>query len=167
MAATLQFWGGLVLTAMVAIPAAPVDHAPELRARFERETNPVRRAKMMQKLGAAEFRDIENDVADARFAMAATMLHQYRLEVEQCSKELDATGDNAEKHPDGFKQLQISIRESLERLDRLISTMTASQQVPLRADRNRLEELNSHLLEELFPQAPNRRHRDGHHIPIP
>lgn len=167
MAATLQFWGGLVLAALVASPSYPVDRTPDLRARFEHETNPVRKAKLMQKLGAAEFRDIEKNVANSKFAMAAEILHQYRSEVEKCSKELDATGIDAEKRPDGFKQLQISVRESLERLDRLISTMTADQQVPLRADRDRLEELNSHLLQELFPRAPNRRLRDRYHIPIP
>ncbi|HVB85052.1 MAG TPA: hypothetical protein VNK23_00090 [Candidatus Dormibacteraeota bacterium] len=167
MAATLQFWGGLVLAALVANPASPVDRTPELRARFEHETNPAHKAKLMQKLGAAEFKDIEKDVANSQFASAADLLHQYRNEVELCSKELDATGVNAEKKPDGFKQLQISVRESLERVDRLISTMTADQQVPLRADRNRLEELNSHLLQELFPRAPNRRLRDRYHIPIP
>lgn len=167
MAATLQFWGGLVLAALIAVPASPVDRTPELRARFDRETNPIHKATLMQKLGAAEFKDIEKDVANSQFAMAANILHQYRAEAQQCSKELDATGINAEKKPDGFKQLQISVRESLERLDRVISTMTADQQVSLRADRDRLEELNSHLLQELFPRAPNRRLRDRYHIPIP
>jgi hypothetical protein len=166
-AASLQVWGGFVLAALVAIPGAPVDRTLELRSQFERETNPVHKAKLMQKLGAAEFKDIERNVADSQFATVAEILRQYRTEVEQCSKELDAAGINAGKHPDGFKQLQISVRESLERLDRLISTMTADEQIPLRSDRVRLEELNSHLLQELFPGAPNRRHRDGHRIPIP
>jgi len=166
-AATLQFWGGLLLAALVVSPASPLDRTPEIRARFERETNPVHKAKLMQKLGAAEFKAIEKDVANSQFAMAAGVLHQYSAEAQQCSKELDATGVSAENKPDGFKQLQISVRESLQRLDRLISTMTADQQVPLRADRNRLEELNSHLLQELFPRAPNRRQRDGARVAFP
>jgi hypothetical protein len=166
-AATLQFWGGLVLAALVASPASPVDRTPELRARFEHETDPIRKAKLMQKLGSAEFNDIEKHVAHSQFALAENVLHQYRMQAELCSKELDATGINAAKKSGGFKQLQISVREALRRLDRLISTLTADQQVPLRADRNRLEELNSHLLQELFPREPNGRHRDRYHIPFP
>jgi hypothetical protein len=162
---TFQFWGGLFLAALVASPAVPRDRTPELRARFERETNPVHKAELMQKLGSAEFKDIEKYVAASQFSMAAEVLHQYRTEVELCSKELDATGINAAKKSKGFKQLQFSVREALRRLDRLISTMTADQQLLFRRDRDSLEELNSHLLQQLFPGEHN--HHDHHHIPFP
>jgi hypothetical protein len=164
-AITFQFWGGLFLAALVAIPAAPRDRTPELRARFERETNPVHKAQLMQKLGSAEFKDIEKYVAASQFSRAAEVLHQYRSEVELCSKELDATGINAEKKPKGFKQLQFSVRDALRHLDRLISTMTTDEQIPFRRDRDSLEELNSHLLQQLFPREQNQRHH-GHHFPF-
>jgi len=161
-AVTFQFWGGLFLAALVAIPAAPRDRTAELRARFERETNPVHKAQLMQKLGSAEFKEIEKYVAASQFSPAAEVLHRYRSEVELCSKELDAAGISAEKRPKGFKQLQFSVREALRRLDRLISTMTADEQLPFRRDRDSLEELNSHLLEQLFPREHDHRHHAHH-----
>ncbi|MGH9715795.1 MAG: hypothetical protein ACRD4R_03565 [Candidatus Acidiferrales bacterium] len=166
MAATLQFWGGLILAALVVSPAARPDRAPELRARFEHETNPVRKAKLMQKLGSAEFKDIEKDVAAGRLAQAARIFHQYRAEAELSSKDLDETGVNAVKKSAGFKQLQFSVREAVRRADRLISTMTVDRQIPFRRDRDSLEELNSHLLQELFPREKNRSRRNYHHIPF-
>jgi hypothetical protein len=156
--------GGLFLAALVLRPA-PRDYTLELRARYERETNPVHKAELMQKLGAAEFREIEKDIANRQFDAAAQMLDQYHAEVEECSKQLDQAKINAEKKPAGFKQLQISVRESLERLDRLIAGMTADEQERFRHDRDDLEQLNSHLLEELFPSSRPR--RNYHHIPLP
>jgi hypothetical protein len=161
---TLHFWGGLFFAALILGPALPRDHTSELRDRFERETNPVHKAELMQKLGAAEFRDIEQDVAAGEIPLAIQALDRYHSDVEECSKLLDQAGIDAVKKPAGFKQLQISVRESLRRLDRLISTMTADQQRLFRHDRDDLEELNSHLLQELFPRERN---RNGHrHFPL-
>ncbi len=165
MAPYLPIAGGLFFAALVLSPAIPRENTPELRARYERETNPVHKAELMQKIGAAEFREIEKDVADRQFDSAAQVLDQYHSEAEECSKELDQTNINAVKKPAGFKQLQISLRESLERLDRMIPTMTADEQARFRHDRDDLEELNSHLLQELFPGPRSR--RNYHHIPLP
>lgn len=164
MAASLHFCAGLFFAALILSPA-PRDNTPELRTRFERETNPVHKAELMQKLGAEEFREIEKDVASRQFDAAAQLLDRYHDEAEGCSKQLDQANLDAEKKPAGFKQLQMSVRESLERLDRLIAGMTADEQARFRHDRDDLEELNSHLLQELFPgQHP---HRNYHHIPLP
>jgi len=161
----LRFFGGVVFAALVLGPALARDDISELRARFQSESNPVPKAKLMQKLGAAEFREIEKDVAARQFDAAAQVLDQYHAEAQECSKLLDAAKIDAVKKPAGFKQLQISVRESLERLNRLISTMTADEQVRFRHDRDDLERLNSHLLQELFPRERPR--RSYHHIPIP
>lgn len=166
MAVTQQFWGGLALAALLA-SAAPRDHTSELQARFARETNPVHKAKLMQKLGADEFRDIERYAANSQFSLAAAMLHQYHQEAEEASQALDEAGLNAEKKPSGFKQLQFSVRDSLGRLDRIISTLTVSEQTPFRRDRDSLEKLNSHLLHELFPREKNHYHPRHHRFPFP
>lgn len=165
MTPSLHLFGGFIFAALVLSPAMPRDNTSELRARFERESNPVHKAELMQKLGAAEFRELEKHAADKHFSEAAQVLSQYHSEAESCSKALDQANINAAKKPAGFKQLQMSVREALRRLDRLISTMTADDQRLFRKDRDSLEELNSHLLQELFPgQRPRRSY---HHIPIP
>ncbi|MGA9884238.1 MAG: hypothetical protein WBQ34_11010 [Candidatus Acidiferrales bacterium] len=165
MASSLHFSGGLLFAALVLGPGLPRDHTAELRVRFQREMNPVHKAELMQKLGAAEFREIERDVTNRQFHDALQILGQYHSEVVQCSKELDHANIDPVKKPSGFKQLQISVREALERIDRLISTMTSDEQVQFRHDRDDLETLNSHLLQELFPRERPR--RNYHHIPIP
>lgn len=165
MPALLPLCGTLFLAVLVAAPAAPRDDTSKLLARFEQETNPVHKAEQLQKLGSAEFREIEKDVRNRQFGAAAQMLRRYHDQAEQCSKLLDETHIDAVKKPAGFKQLQISLREALERLDRLIATMTADEQARFRHDRDDLEELNSYVLQELFPGP--KPHRSYHHIPIP
>ncbi|MGH9738758.1 MAG: hypothetical protein ACRD4X_09240 [Candidatus Acidiferrales bacterium] len=165
MASSLHFSGGLLFAALVLSPGLPRDHTAELHARFQRETNSVHKAELMQKLGTVEFHEIERDVTNRQFHDALQILDQYRSEVEQCSKELDHANIDPVKKPSGFKQLQISVREALERIDRLISTMTSDDQLQFRHDRDDLERLNSHLIQELFPRERPR--HNYHHIPIP
>jgi hypothetical protein len=161
----LRSFGGIVLAALALQPAIARDNITELLARFQSESNPVHKAKLMQKLGAAEFHEIEKAVANRNFDRAAHLLDQYHAQAQECSEQLDKANIDAVKKPAGFKQLQISVRESLERLDRLISTMTADEQARFRHDRDDLERLNSHLLQELFPREHPR--HSYHHIPIP
>lgn len=125
----------------------------ELRTRFNQETNAVRKAKLMKDLGDAEFKDIDRDVDTGKLSDAATAFERYRDEVRSCQQALDATGSNAEKHSSGFKQLEISVRESLRRLDLIIPTLTRDQQSRLLAVRGDLSQINQHLLQELFPHA--------------
>jgi hypothetical protein len=130
------------------------DRTSELRSRFAQETNAVRKARMMPDLGDMEFREIAKDAEDQRLPEALTSLRQYRDQARACSKALDALGVDAEKRPSGFKQLQISLSESLRRLDTLLVGMTRDEQSPFLEVRKDLDEMNRHLIEELFPPRP-------------
>jgi hypothetical protein len=120
-------------------------------AKFERETDPVRKAKVLVDLGRAEFDQIESEVANNNFAGAAEELRKYQEQVDSTSKALDATGRNAAKHAAGFLQLQISVREGLRRLNNILVGLTSDRQKPFLEVRANLDTLNRHLLAELFP----------------
>jgi len=137
----------------------------ELRQRFAQESDPVRKAKKMPQLGEAEFHQIQKDVAGEQFTEALALLRQYRGEVQSCLQGLDATGVNAEKHSSGFRQLQISLRESLRRLDTMIPLISPEAQSGFTGTRQALSEMNRHLIEELFPrpkQPPTKGPSPGH-----
>jgi len=124
----------------------------DLRQRLAQESDPVRKAKKMPQLGEAEFRQIQKEVASEQFSEALALLRQYRGEVQSCLQGLDATGANAEKHSSGFRQLQISLRESLRRLDAMIPLISPETQPGFIETRADLDEMNKHLIEELFPR---------------
>lgn len=144
----------LLLVALLAGATMAREQTAELRARFDQESNPVRKAKMMPKLGSAQFSDIESDVAASNMQGALDILRQYRTEAGTCMNGLDATGVDAEKHSAGFKSLQISLREALRRLDSLMASLTADQQTPFLDIRKELDQMNRHLIHELFPREP-------------
>ncbi|MGC2420532.1 MAG: hypothetical protein WA405_02665 [Candidatus Acidiferrales bacterium] len=150
----LRIGGPLVAFALLAGPALPQNRTEQLRARWEQETDAFHKAKIMTKLGDAEFQDISREAAAEDFPAALAGFQQYRDEARRSVEALDAKSLNAEKHPAGFKQLQISVRESLRRINELIAGLTADQQEPFLAVRKDLEELNRRLIHELFPGLP-------------
>lgn len=144
---------GIVLVALaLASPSFSQTRIEDLRQRLTQESDPVRKAKKMPELGEAEFRQIQKEVASEQFDDALALLRQYRAEVRSCLQGLDATGANAEKHSSGFRQLQISLREALRRLDTMIPLISPDAQSGFIETRADLNEMNKNLIEELFPR---------------
>ncbi|MGA7915268.1 MAG: hypothetical protein WCA00_08545 [Candidatus Acidiferrales bacterium] len=130
------------------------DRVPELRARFQSETNPVHKAKMIPRLADAEFSDIQNQVAAGNLADAAAIAAQVRDEARTAQAALDGTKRDAEKHPEGYRQLQISVRESVRRLNDLLTGMAGDEQKPFQEARDDLEKMDRQLIHQLFPDRP-------------
>ena len=143
-----------VMAFSVCLSMLPQDRVEEVRARFERELDPVNKAKLMPALGEAEFRQIQKDVAAGDTTDALAGFRKYREEAQTCAKELDSKAIDAEKHPAGFKQLQLSLRQSLRRLEDVLVTLPGDDQKPFLELREDLELLDRHLIHELFPSQP-------------
>jgi hypothetical protein len=141
----------ILLLAVVSGPSPAQDRLMQFRSRFQKETDPVHRAKLMPQLGEAQFQEIDKDLASEKLQDAILILQQYRDEAQLCGNALDAKGANAEKHPSGFKELELSLRESLRRLDDILVSFAPDAQGPFRAVRNDLDELDRHVIRELFP----------------
>lgn len=151
---TLRLLGALIVAALLPLSISLQDRIGDLRARFTRESNPVQRAKLMRQLGEEEFRKIGTAVAAGELSDAVSTLSQYRSEVQLCEKGLETSGINAEKHSAGFKQLEISLRETLRDLDELIVRVPADEQVPFVDARKELSEVSQRLMRKLFPREP-------------
>jgi hypothetical protein len=135
-------------------PFVEQDRLAQLRSRYDRESDPVRKAKRLVPLGDAEFDDIQKQMADGNMSRALGELREYQTQVDAVEKGLDAKGRNAEKHPNGYKELQFSVRESLRRLNNVMVNLTSDQQPPFLEIRKSLEDLNHRLITELFPSQP-------------
>jgi hypothetical protein len=144
----------LLMAALLGGPALADEGTAALRSRFDAESDPVRKAKLMPKLGEAEFRDIRKDIDEDRLSDAVAVLKQYRDEAQLCANRLDAAKIDAEKHSSGFKELQISLRESLRRLNEITRGLSADDQALFLEVREDLDEINRHMIQELFPHEP-------------
>jgi hypothetical protein len=145
----------------------PQNSTAELRSRFSHETDPVRKAKLLVPLGEAEFRDILKDTDSDNFGEALAIFQQYRDEAQACQKALEGKEPDPEKHPNGFKQLQISLRQSLRRLSDIIVELPADEQKPFLDVRRDLEQIDRQLIHELFPRRPEHEQEPQPDMPKP
>lgn len=144
----------LSLILALSLEYLPQDRLSTFRSRMANDPDPVHKAKLMKDLGEAEFQEIQKDLAAGNGPDAVAVLEKYEAEAQGCVKDLDAKKIDAEQHPNGFKQLQVSIRQSLRRLDDILPSLTADEQKPFLQVRKELEHLDRHLIRELFPRQP-------------
>lgn len=124
------------------------------KAHFNGENDPVGRAKALEKLGRAEIR-AAREMADAGdFTAALQYLKDYSDQAHAGHDALVKTGVNAEKHSNGFKQLQISVRESVRSIREIANEVPYAQRQPFDDQQQDLEKLNQQLILELFPRQP-------------
>ena len=106
---------GLALALMM-LPQVQRDRLEEYKSRFDKENDPIRKAKLIEKLGDYQFDHVRQQVRAGDIDQSLSTLAGYRDECASLHKSLRATGVDAEKKPSGFKQLEFSVRESLTRL---------------------------------------------------
>ena len=148
------FWAGVFLVALVAGSLLAQDRTAQLRSRFEKETDPVHKARLVALLADSEFRDIHEKIDAGDLAAAAEIAGRVRDEAQASKKLLDAKSRDAEAHPDGYKQLEISVRESVRRLDDIMVSLAKDEQAPLAEVRKDMGELDRQMIHQLFPKRP-------------
>jgi hypothetical protein len=144
----------ILAAAVVLLPAflPQKDSSAESRAKFDRETNPVRRAKMLPQLGNAEFQDIQNDVSAGNFDDALKMLGLYRDQAASTEKALNASEPDAAKHSGGYRQLEISVREALRHINDILFSVPMDQKKAFSDIRDQLDQMDQRLIRRLFPR---------------
>jgi hypothetical protein len=148
----------IALIAALALCAAlgAQDRLADNLARFKNETDPVRKARALAKLGDDQVDLAKKQLkADDEVASLHT-LEQYRDEVRATVAALKGTGVDAERKPAGFKELQISLRETIRRIDELILTLNVDKRPFFREVRNDLFMDQNELIDDLFPRRPDR-----------
>src|SRR4029077_9627361 len=138
------------------VPLAAQDRLSEDLAKYQHETDPIRKSRALVKLG-----DDQVDLATRQLKISdeVTSLHtleQYRDEVHDMVTALNRVGVDAERKPAGFKELQISLRGTIRRIDELILTLNVDKRPFFRVVRNDLFMDQNVLIDELFPRKPDR-----------
>jgi hypothetical protein len=155
----LPFWfrfSGIALSvALISGSFPPQDRTADLRARFSKETDPVHKAKLLTQLSDSEFHEIQNLLGEGNLTDASPIASQLADEAESAVKALDARGRDPERHPEGYKQVEISVRGSLRRIDTILVELSGDDQKPFLDVRNRLDELERQLIRQLFPHRPD------------
>jgi hypothetical protein len=133
---------------------APVDVA---LARYQHETDPVRKARQLAKLGGQQMELAKKQLKSGDDVASLSTLQQYRDEVRETVAALKAAGIDAEKKPSGFKELQISLREMIRHTDDLIFTLPVDKRPFFREVRADLVMSQNDLIDALFPRRPDQK----------
>jgi hypothetical protein len=143
--------GMLAFCANFPIRVSAQDAREKYQAQYQAETDPVRKAKILGKLGSLEVRQARADLRAGEDDKSLGVLEHYRDEVRATVEALSATGVNAERHPAGFKELQIGLRQTVRQLDDLIAAATFDKRESFQAVRSDLIGLQNSLINALFP----------------
>jgi hypothetical protein len=150
----------LFLVGALAILAGPVcraeDRVADLQGRFDHETNSVRKAKLFEKLGDAEFEQTRTASAANDYSTVDMIMEKYRDNARSAFEALKRQHPNAERQTGGYKQLQMHVHRALREVDETLLLAPDEFKPPLQLVRNDLASMDDDLLNRLFPSRPEK-----------
>jgi hypothetical protein len=128
------------------------DKLSELQSRFDSETNGVHKAKMLQRLGDAEFEEATRAGKADDYNTVGLIMEKYRDNVRAASEALEKESPDGERHPSGYKQLEMHVQKGLRQVEEILLLAPAEFKPPLQIVRKDLLALDDKLLRALFPR---------------
>lgn len=160
----LHFAPACVLGLLLAVPAQNTRVQNNLgkdKLNYNHALDPIARAKAIEKLGHEEYVAARKALEAGKMEEALQFLKDYNKQAIETHDALIKTGADAVKHSNGFRQLQISVRERERDLRELINRVGFAQRQPFDELGNSLDELNQKLILELFPRrSPNKQTKE-------
>jgi len=153
----LHFLNGLAVSCLATGAVRGDESLPQLQARFDRETDSVRKAKLIARLGKAEFDQARAEIDAGNDESAVKQFENYRENARAALSALEKEHPDAERRPDGYRQLEEHVREAgrfVRDADAGISVDFRPRLAQVRQD---LERLDEELLDRLFPRRPGRK----------
>lgn len=147
------------------------DSEPDLLARIQRETNPVRKAKYEIRLGSLKLQQAVTAYDQQRRDQGKALLDDYAAEMSKAWVLLQSSGRDATRKPDGFKQLDIALRENARLLEDLRHRVPYMDRGPLDQTSQEMDRTHNQVLVALFPgmkpraEAPRQGSKKA--IPVP
>ena len=130
----------------------------DLQARFDRETSGVQKAKLMTKLGEAQFEEARRAGKAGAFDSLGLTLEKYRDNVRAAVDALKKQHPDAERQSNGYRQLEMHLRKGIREVDETILVSPDGYKPPLQIVRQDLIGMDDELLKSLFPRRPLEKH---------
>jgi hypothetical protein len=132
------------------------DDFAQLQSAYDHETDPVHKAKDLAKLEPGQFASVHVKLTEGDDVEALQELEHFRDEVNLTIAALQPLAPKAVGHPEGFKELQIALREALRQMDSIIAGLDVDKQPWFRAVRADLVASQNELIDVLFPPKPRK-----------
>ncbi len=127
------------------------DTEEQLRERMQSEQNPVKKAKVEIKLAHLKLIQVHDAYVQGHVEEGAKLLGTFLDEISNSWKLLQSSGRKASRQPEGFRELEISLRENARALQDLDPTVSYYDRAPLLNAQKELDQMRLDVLNELFP----------------
>jgi len=130
------------------------DSEQDLLDRIEREQNPVRRAKLEIRLGRLKMQQALEAYGQGQLEQGKSLLDGYLNRVRSCWQTLKGSGRNAVKQPQGFRELDIALREDSRTLEDMSKRVSYFDRQPMEQTMQEVDRVHEEVLHALFPSLP-------------
>src|SRR5277367_3097661 len=141
-----------ILLVALCLVAGAADKLSDLQARFDSETNGVHKAKMLQRLGDAEFDEAIRAEKSGDYGAVDLIMEKYRDNVRAASQILEKEKPDAERNSNGYRQLEMHVQKGLRQVDEILLVAPDEYKPPLQLVRIDLLTVDDELLRFLFPK---------------
>ena len=135
-------------------PAVAQQSVAELQAHFDRETNSVKKAKLLVKLGDAQFDEARRAGREGDNNTVDLTLEKYRDNVRAALEELKTQHPDAEKHSNGYRQMEMHLKLGIREVEDSMLAAAAPYKPPLQIVHQDLVAMDEELIRLLFPHRP-------------
>jgi len=136
------------------LPASAQQTVAQLQANFDREPNSVKKAKLLVKLGDAEFESARRAGKEGDNNTVDATMEKYRDNVRAALDALKKEHVDAEKHSNGYRQIEIHVKEGIREVEDSMLAAPAPYKPPLQIVRKDLIAIDEELIRLLFPHRP-------------
>src|SRR5713101_2573028 len=143
---------------LVILPAGEAQSLADLQARFDREPSGVQKAKLLGKLGDAQFEEARRAGKTGEYDALGLTLEKYRDNVRAAVEALKKQHPNAEKQSNGYRQLEMHVRKGIREVNETLLVSPEGYKPPLEIVRQDLIGMDDELLKMLFPRRPAEHH---------
>lgn len=123
----------------------------QLLQRIQSQPNPVKKAKDEIKLANLKLGQVQDAYSQGHPEAGAKLLGAYVDEITISWKLLQDSGRKASKQPEGFRELEIALRENVRLLQDLERTVSYFDRSPVENAGQKLDQIRNEVLHALFP----------------
>lgn len=136
------------------VTPAVTETVAQLQARFDAEADSVRKAKILVKLGDAQFEVARRAGKEGDNNTAGFTMEKYRDNVRAALEALEKQHPDAEKQSNGYRQLEVHTRKGIREVDEMLIVAPEAYKPPLEIVRTDLVAMEDEMIKRLFPRRP-------------
>src|SRR6184192_2881498 len=149
-----QTLGCAAMVSFMFFPAFAQESVAELQAKFDRENNSVKKARLLVKLADAQFEESRRAGKAGDDNVVDATMEKYRDNVHAALEALKKQHPDAEKHSNGYRQLEMHVTQGIREVEDSMLAAPPAYKPPLEIVRQDLVSMDQEMIRLLFPLRP-------------